>query len=307
MTGASRSLALITFAAAGVLALSACGTTGPQPAVTVTTTVPDSPQDSDGDPAQSDSGSGSDSDSTSDPATTTGAAAQPAAVRCTDAPKRDARTEVVVNRGEMDCGEVTALLDEFSDLARSGRFGNAGIVPDLDGFSCASPTFMSARLAGYGTKCSKSDVEILVRPVEPRIPGIQQDVGRFIPDSAQMQGRSFFTLPGGKAFCAIYPDHNPANAECYGPLPAGLPTVVGLGDQLAKPTAVRVTETGPATLAAPGTAPYPMDGVPFPTLEEGQTLASAGFACTVTAADAVTCTNTGGDGFSYSPEEVSVD
>ena len=179
-------------------------------------------------------------------------------------------------------------------------------MPDIDGFSCASPTARSAGIAGLHTKCSTSEVEILVRPSEPRIPGVQQDVARFIPDGSITNGRSFFALPGGQAACAIYPDHTPPNAECYGPMPIGLPETTGLMGHVGEPTSLRVDEAGPARLTITGAAPYPLDGVPFTTLEVGQTLASSGFACTVTAADSVTCTNADGQGFSYSPAEVSL-
>ncbi len=276
MTAAPRLSALAALLTAGLLVLGACGTSDPSQDAAAGT------GSEDGDP---------------------GAAARPYEV-CADDPRADEQTEVVVNRGDMDCADVTALLDDYLALAQSGRFGNAGIVPDLRGFSCAAPTARSAALQGIGIRCAQPDVEILVRPSAPVIPGVQQEVSRFVPEGSITNGRSFFTLPSGQAACAIYPDHTPPNAECYGAMPAGLPEVPGLMGHVGEPTSVRVDDYGQARLTITGTAPYPLDGVPFTTLEVGQTLASAGFACTVTAPDAVTCTNTGGNGFDYSPREV---
>lgn len=276
MTAAPRLSTIAALLTAGVLTLGACGTSeGGGATESTVTTAPETVESADR--------------------------------FCADDPRADRQTEVVVNRGEMDCADVTTLLDEYLELAQSGQFGNAGIVPDLHGFSCAAPTARSAALQGIGIRCSQPDVEILVRPTAPEIPGVQQEVSRFIPEGSISNGRSFFTLPSGQAACAIYPDHTPPNAECYGAMPAGLPEVPGLMGHVGEPTSVRVDDSGQARLTITGTAPYPLDGVPFTTLEVGQTLASAGFACTVTAPDAVTCTNTGGNGFDYSPQEVLLD
>ena len=280
---ARRLVVVVSFLAAGTLALGACGYT---------------------------SGAGDGSSAPSGQAATTtvteSAGASSEVPVCSDDPRADGAMEVVINQGEADCAEVTEMLDEYTELARSGQFGNAGIVPDVRGFSCASPTARSANIAGLGTLCTRGDVEIIVRPTSPEIPGIQQEVNRFIPEGSITNGRSFFALPSGQASCAIYPDHTPPNAECYGPMPGGLPQVPDLIGNPGDPTSVQVDETGTGQLTLSEASPYPLDGVPFTTLEVGQTLASAGFACTVTATDAVTCTNSDGGGFSYSPDEVTI-
>lgn len=297
MSASSRLLTTAALLAAGVMALGACSS------------------DASSESSAGSSGNSGNAVSTEDSSEGTGNSGSDATVAdddpnlsgvCPDDPRARDHAEVVVNRGVMECGDVTALLDAYTEMVKTGQYGNAGIVPDVNGFSCATPTARSASLQGINIRCSDSTVEILVRPSAPFIPGVQQDVNQFIPAGSLTNGRSFFTLPSGQASCAIYPDHTPPNAACYGPMPVGLPGVAGLAGQSGAPNAVQVNEAGPAILKITGSAPYPIDGVPFTTLNVGQTLASSGFACTVAASDSVTCTNADGNGFRYSPEEVSV-
>lgn len=213
---------------------------------------------------------------------------------------------MVVNRGEMDCAEVTALLDEYYDMGRTGEYGNAQIVPDVRGFSCASPTARSSELAGLATRCDDGDVQVIVRPTTPEVPGVQVMTSDFTPESSLTTGRSFFSLPSGEAGCGIYPDHDEPHATCYGAMPPGLPEVPDLAGGRTAPNAVDLLSDGGAELVNAAEPPHPVDGVPFGTLEEGETLVSAGIACTVLAEDTVTCTNRDDEGFTYSPSDVSL-
>lgn len=227
--------------------------------------------------------------------------------RCADDPRADGETEVLVNRGEMACAQVTSLLDEYYALARSGQYGNAGIVPDVRGFSCASPTARSAEIAGLGTRCSGGGVEVIVRPTAPAVPGVQVQTADFTPQGSQINGRSFFSLPSGQSGCGIYPDHTPPHAACYGAMPPGSPRVTNLVGGPAEANAVDLVSDGEASLVNVQERPHPVDGVPFGTLEVGQTIVSAGIACTVLTEESVTCTNRQGKGFTYSPTDVSLD
>lgn len=68
------------------------------------------------------------------------------------------RRLVTVVTGAISCADALDVLDTYRGLP-PGDYGNANIR-EFDGWTCASPTAARSREVGYGTQCTKGDIEL---------------------------------------------------------------------------------------------------------------------------------------------------
>ena len=71
------------------------------------------------------------------------------------------KTPVKIVSGEISCAEAIEIVDGYLALPNDGSYGNANIRMHR-GFSCSTATAGSANQRGYGTSCSKGDIELIV-------------------------------------------------------------------------------------------------------------------------------------------------
>lgn len=70
---------------------------------------------------------------------------------------------VTVVTGSISCADALAVMKQYLALPNDGSYGNANIR-QFDGWSCASPTAVSAQEQGFGSKCSKESI-VLTKPL----------------------------------------------------------------------------------------------------------------------------------------------
>ncbi|MER7683307.1 hypothetical protein ABT031_43040, partial [Streptomyces sp. NPDC096934] len=61
--------------------------------------------------------------------------------------------------GTISCADALTVMDTYRGLPLDSAHGNANIR-EFDGWNCASPTYVMSRELGYGSRCSKGDIDL---------------------------------------------------------------------------------------------------------------------------------------------------
>ncbi|CAM5731326.1 hypothetical protein MAUB1S_02481 [Mycolicibacterium aubagnense] len=199
-------------------------------------------------------------------------------------------SKVVVNRGSMNCGEATRVID--AALSQSTKTGTD--FPIDDGWSCVTFDGPNAALSGYKVKCQKRETEVRLVFVMDRDASnvVDNRLYRLPTGAPGTDGPAYsFSPPDRNIWCQINMNTSGTVKDiiCQGALPPDAPLVDG-----AKPNSV-VLSTDPS---ARGARFAVLDSriVDFvPPLQPGETIHVLAVECTATGADELTCTaNRGG-------------
>ena len=69
------------------------------------------------------------------------------------------RRVLTVVSGTISCADALTVMDTYRGLPLDSAHGNANIR-EFDGWNCASPTYVMSRELGYGSRCSKGDIDL---------------------------------------------------------------------------------------------------------------------------------------------------